>query len=315
MTYKQLAGMSALLLFVVVNPVLFASEGTVNDAGFAFPWWGWAFLLLAVSFLLGILAVLAGVGGGILYIPIVSILFPFHIDFVRGAAFIVVLAGALSAAPGLLRRGLASLRLALPMAMASSIGTFIGSHMGLILPRHLIEMGLGGVILGVICFMVFVKRSDHPETVIVNKFDLRLGVSDEFIDQTTGTVIQWQVHRLKSGFLVFFIIGIMAGMFGLGAGWANVPALNLLLGAPLKVAAATSMIIIAINESVASWVYLNNGAVLPAIVVPSLAGMMMGTRLGVKLLGSTNPKVVRRIVIVVLVLASMRSFLSGVEVL
>ena len=65
-------------------------------------------------------------------------------------------------------------------------------------------------------------------------------------------------------------------MFGIGAGWANVPALNLLMGAPLKVSAGTSGLVLSLVDSSAAWVYINQGAVLPMIAVPSVVGMMLG---------------------------------------
>lgn len=70
------------------------------------PWWFWPVTLLFFCFILGIIAVMAGVGGGVLFVPLVSGFFPFHLDFVRGAGLLVALAGALAAGPGLLRRNL-----------------------------------------------------------------------------------------------------------------------------------------------------------------------------------------------------------------
>ena len=90
------------------------------DAG-ATPWWVWPIALFAVSFALGVVAVLAGVGGGVLFVPIVGGFFPFHLDFVRGAGLLLALSGALSAGPALLRAGFASLRLAMPLALVGSI--------------------------------------------------------------------------------------------------------------------------------------------------------------------------------------------------
>ena len=52
------------------------------------PWWFWPLALLFFCFILGIIAVVAGVGGGVLFVPLVSGFFPFHLDFVRGAGLL-----------------------------------------------------------------------------------------------------------------------------------------------------------------------------------------------------------------------------------
>src|SRR5436853_6425020 len=93
----------------------------------AVPWWVWPIGLFAVSFAIGIVAVLAGVGGGVLFVPIVGTLFPFHLDFVRGAGLMFALSGTLAAGPQLLRSGMASLRLVMPLALVGSIASFIGA--------------------------------------------------------------------------------------------------------------------------------------------------------------------------------------------
>jgi hypothetical protein len=103
-------------------------------------------------------------------------------------------------------------------------------------------------------------------------------------------------------------------MFGIGAGWANVPALNLLMGAPLKVAAGTSSVVLSLVDSAAAWVYLHRGAVLPMIAVPSVVGIMLGARIGARLLHVLDASVVRRLVIGVLLFAGLRSLLKGTGV-
>lgn len=103
---------------VTPSPVA-ATTGDVQTAPVVdnHPWWFWPVALLFFCFILGIIAVMAGVGGGVLFVPLVSGFFPFHLDFVRGAGLLVALAGALAAGPGLLRRNFANLRLALPVAL------------------------------------------------------------------------------------------------------------------------------------------------------------------------------------------------------
>ena len=112
------------------------------------PWWVWPLALFVACFLMGIVAVPAGIGGGTLFVPIVGSFFPFHLDFVRGAGLLVALASALAAGPMLLRSGLGSLRLALPLAVLASASSIGGAMLGLAMPAHVVQMLLGGVVLG-----------------------------------------------------------------------------------------------------------------------------------------------------------------------
>src|SRR5438105_14719673 len=112
---------------------------------------------------MGIVAVLAGVGGGVLFVPIVSAVFPFHLDFVRAAGLLLALSGALSAAPELLRSGLASLRLAMPLALIGSITSIVGAVLGLALPTDVMEVALGIIILAIAAVMWVSDKSEHPQ--------------------------------------------------------------------------------------------------------------------------------------------------------
>ena len=87
----------------------------------------------------------------------------------------------------------------------------------------------------------------------------RLKFMGVYTEASTGQEINWRVHRTPLGLFLFIGIGIMAGMFGLGAGWANVPVLNLVMGAPLKISVATSKFLLSITDTSAAWVYVNQG--------------------------------------------------------
>src|SRR5918912_2203534 len=106
-------------------------------------WWAWPIALFAITFAMGIVAVLAGVGGGVLFVPVMAAFFPFHLDFVRAAGLLLALPAALSAAPSLLRSGLASVRLAMPLTLVSSITSVAGALIGLALPTDTLQAALG----------------------------------------------------------------------------------------------------------------------------------------------------------------------------
>ena len=311
-----------LFLFAVVAivtgfySIAFGEEQIVEVAqnGSTIVWWMWPVILFVFTFFLGILAVVAGVGGGVLFVPIVSSFFPFNLDFVRGAGLLVALTGALSAGPGLLKRGLADLRLALPMALIASTCSIFGAMVGLALPTNVVQTALGATIIMIVIIMATAKRSDFPEVKQADTLSSVLRITGVYYEESAGKQINWQIHKTPLGLALFIVIGFMAGMFGLGAGWANVPVLNLLLGAPLKISVATSVFLLSITDTAAAWVYINKGAVLPLIAVPSVAGMMLGTRIGVRILARAKPKAVKWIVVTILFLAGFRALLKGLGI-
>jgi hypothetical protein len=260
---------------------------------------------------MGILAVLGGVGGGVLYTPLVGGFFPFHLDFVRGAGLIVALSGALAAGPGLLKRNLASLRLALPVALIASTTAIAGAMIGLALPANLINILMGSLIVFIVIIMATAKKSDFPVVPKPDKLSQALGIMGIYREESLDKDVEWNIHRTPGGLVLFIGVGLMAGMFGMGAGWANVPVLNLLMGAPLKIAVATSKFLLSITDTSAAWIYLNSGAVIPMIVVPSVIGIMLGSIVGVKILARTKPKSIKWIVIGLLLFAGARALLKG----
>jgi len=276
----------------------------------AIPWWTWPIALFVVSFAIGIVAVLAGVGGGVLFVPIVGSLFPFHVDFVRGAGLLFALAGTLSAGPPLLRGGMASLRLVMPLALVGSIASFAGALVGLALASEVVNTALGILIVG-IAILIWRSRAADTPNVVADHLGALLRLEGEFRDPAAGMRIDWRTHRTLLGLAAFAAIGFIGGIFGLGAGFANVPALNLLMSAPLKVAVGSSGLLISVINSSAAWVYIHRGALLPLIAVPSILGVMLGSRIGARLLGSTPASVVRQLVIVVMLIAGLRSLAKG----
>jgi uncharacterized membrane protein YfcA len=323
MSRQQLKYLSFLVIvfavFLISSSVLASTDVTTptvpgaTESG-TMPWWAWPLILFIVTFLLGIVAVLGGVGGGVLFVPIIGGFFPFHIDFVRGAGLLVALAGALAAGPGLLKKGMADLRLAIPVAVIASACAIVGAMLGLALPAKTVNIALGGTILGIVAIMLMAKKSEYPEVKQADNLSTALRISGVYHEISTGQDINWQIHRTPQGLATFIIIGVMAGMFGLGAGWANVPVLNLMMGAPLKVSVATSKFLLSITDTSAAWIYVNNGAVLPMMVAPSIIGIMLGSIVGVKILAKTKPAAVRYIVIAMLLFAGSRALLKGLGI-
>jgi uncharacterized membrane protein YfcA len=123
--------------------------------------------------------------------------------------------------------------------------------------------------------------------------------------------VDWRTHRTPLGLSLFVLIGFIGGVFGLGAGWANVPVLNLVMGVPLKVSVASSNFLLSISGTSGAWVYLNKGCVLPMLVVPAALGIMLGSLVSVRILAVVRVSAVRWVVIGILGLAGIRALAKG----
>lgn len=288
-----------------------ASAAPAESPGATGPaWWLWSAAVFVVAVLIGVIAVPAGVGGGVLFVPIVGGLFPFHLDFVRGAGLLIALTGALASAPALLRHGLGNLRLALPLALAASLGAIGGAHLGLALPDRLLQAMLGVLILGIVALMWRAGRLAAVPAGVEAPWAWRAGLGGRLLEPGQALPLDWLPRRLLPATMVFAAIGVIAGVFGLGAGWANVPVLNLLMGVPLRAAAGTSGLVLA-TTSPAALVYLGQGAVLIPIAVPAVLGMTLGASLGVRLLRVMPAPTIRRLVIAMLLAAAARALQRG----
>lgn len=274
-------------------------------------WWVWPIVLFAITFLLGIVAVLGGIGGGTIFVPVMSGFFPFHLDFVRSAGLLVALASSLSAGPVLLKKGLADLRLAMPVALVASLGSIFGAILGLTLPTRIVQALLGIITLSIGIIMLRIEKLEYPEVGVSDPLSNIMRIKGIYREESTGEIVKWHVHRMPQALVTSVIIGIVAGLFGIGAGWASVPVLNLIMGVPLKIAVSTSGFLLSATATSAAWVYINRGAMLPILVVPSVIGMMLGARIGSFILPKARLKLIRHTVIGLMLFAGIRALLKA----
>jgi uncharacterized membrane protein YfcA len=202
----------------------------------------------------------------------------------------------------------------MPLALVGSITSILGAIAGLALPTAVVQTTLGVLILAIAALMWRAKKSERPEVPAADPLGAALGMRGVFHDAARGEDVAWRVHRTPVGLALFGGIGFMAGMFGLGAGWANVPVLNLVMGVPLRVSVATSGFLLSVIDTSAAWVYINRGALLPMLVVPSILGVMLGARIGGRLVRTVQAATIRRLVIVLMLLAGGRALAKGLGI-
>jgi uncharacterized membrane protein YfcA len=185
----------------------------------------------------------------------------------------------------------------------------LGARWGLVLPVQQLELALGVTILAVAALLAAARPRLAPEAGAADRLAAWLNIEGQHWDDHARAWQAWRPRGMAPGLVIFFGVGIVGGLFGLGAGWANIPVLNLLMGVPMKSAVATSYFLLAASGSTAAWVYLHQGALLPLVVIPAVLGAMLG--MGARLLLWSPAAAIRYIVLALLLISGARAVLRG----
>lgn len=272
-----------------------------------------------LSFAIAVIAVLAGIGGGVIYTPIMLAFTPVNSLIVRATGLVVAMFSGLVSSGPFLKRGVGNLKLSILCFMGYGIGGFLGSSAAIWFAgkmgdsgEGLIRLILGCIVLALGVYFYFggVKR-DWPEVKQVDRFSTMLKLGNPYYEPSLDQVIDYKVTRVGWGIAAMTLIGLTSGFFGLGAGWAIVPAINFIMAVPLKVAASISGIIIGMGDCVTVWPYIFAGAMLPLFVAPWLIGQVLGGILGAQVLINVRSESIRYILIGIMAYTSFGLVTNG----
>ncbi|ABW01773.1 sulfite exporter TauE/SafE family protein [Caldivirga maquilingensis] len=272
-------------------------------------------LLMCICIVIGFIAALAGVGGGVLFTPIMMAFTSINPDIIRSTGLAIATMSSLVSAKPYLHGNLANFRLVLvssiPYTLFAIIGSVIGLHITSVfgsVGKSIIRLSLGMLVLAIAAlFIVRGNKTDIPKPPSGgDKLAELLRLNSSYVEKSLNLLIEYKVVNLQWGLLSLMGIGLVSGMFGLGAGWAIVPVYSMLMYIPLKVASASSIVLIGIGDTAAMWVYINNGAFIPLFAVPCLLGIIIGARLGSRIMPKVKISWIRILVIMVMVIAGLR---------
>jgi len=258
-----------------------------------------------LSFVIALVAVVAGIGGGVLFTPIMLAFTPLDSLIVRATGLVVAMFSGLISSGLFMRRGLANLRICIFSASAYGVGAFMGAKGAIYVAEALGQTGEGlvRIALGVILFLLAVyfifggKKIEWPEVKRTDGFTKWLAFSQPYYEESLAKVVDYKLNRSWLLLIVIVGVGMLSGFFGLGAGWAIVPAQNIVMGIPLKVAAANSGVLLGMGDCIAVWPYLLMGAMIPLFAAPWLVGQVIGGIAGALVLIRVKAGFVRIILI------------------
>jgi len=247
-------------------------------------------LLFAASMAAGLLGSLLGLGGGFVVIPVLTLLFGVDIRLAIGASVVAVVATSVAAAPGNLESGLSNIRVAMFLAMATTIGALSGAWLsGRLDPRVLyvvfaVVLVFAGVQMVRKLRQARAVAAGSQAALAAPEAGDRLGLSGSYPDARTGAAVAYRVVHPVLGLSLMYVAGTVGGLLGIGSGVLKVPAMDVAMRLPLRVSMATSNLLIGVTAASASLVYLLRGDVNPFLAGPVAAGVLLGAWAGGRLL-------------------------------
>ena len=261
----------------------------------------------------GALGALLGLGGGIIIVPVLSLLFGVNFHYAIGASIISVIATSSGAAATYVRDRITNLRLGMFLEMATTTGAVVGALVAGLLPGRVLSVIFGIVLLHSAWTLYRSRHEDIPTGVEGSPLATRLRLHSAYVDPALGRVVRYRITRVPHGFGLMWLAGLISGLLGIGSGVFKVIAMDLLMRAPIKVSTTTSNFMIGVTAAASAGIYFSRGDISPFIAAPVALGILAGTIVGTHLLLRLRGAAIRKVFLAVLMVTALEMIWQGIR--
>lgn len=247
----------------------------------------------------GLLGSLTGLGGGVIIVPMLTVLFGVDIRYAIGASLISVIATSSGAAAAYVKEGYTNLRIGMFLEIATTIGALSGATLAAYLSAQFVALLFAAVLLAS-AYISSRPRRVRPDDQRPDPIAARLRLDGVYPGPEGETA--YHVRGVPIGFGLMYVAGALSGLLGIGSGALKVLALDQAMRIPFKVSTTTSNFMIGVTAAASAGVYLARGYIDPGLAMPVMLGVLPGAMLGSRLLTKANSKILR-IVFALLVIA------------
>ncbi len=263
--------------------------------------------VLLTSFFAGLLGALTGLGGGVVIVPVLALLFHVDLRYAIGASLVSVIATSSGAAVAYVREGFSNVRIGMFLEVATTLGAVGGAYLAARVSTPAI-----GIIFGVTLlysawssFREPHNETPHPPNALAEKLEL----TGDY--PANNGRVSYIAQNVPAGFGIMFIAGILSGLLGIGSGAVKVLAMDHAMKLPFKVSTTTSNFMIGVTAAASAGIYLGRGYVAPGLAAPVMLGVLAGSLLGARLLARIRVPVLRVVFALVIVVLGVEMIYSG----
>jgi uncharacterized membrane protein YfcA len=261
-------------------------------------------LLLALSGLAaGGFGALLGLGGGILIVPILTLGFDVPLTAAVGTSLICVIATSTGAAAINVRAGRADVRLGMTLGAGTVVGALTGAVVAGFVPERLLA-ALFATLLGYTA-LTMARGLVRPRE------------QDDGVERLEPSAPDgpgapaYRRRRLPLAIGGSFLAGNVSGLLGVGGGIVMVPLMHLIMGAPMRIAVATSNFMMGMTAAAGAYAYLFRGDVDPRLAAPVLIGVVGGAAVGAALAPRVHARWLTGLFVVVMVYVALQMALKA----
>jgi uncharacterized membrane protein YfcA len=260
------------------------------------------------SVLAGFLGALTGLGGGVVVVPMLALLFHVDIRYAIGASLVSVIATSSGAAAAYVREGYSNIRIGMFLETATTVGALAGVAIALYVSSSAIAIVFGVVLL----YSAYLSSRRYADAAHVasSRLAQRLRLNGAY----PGPIGKesYNVTGVPTGYGLMFVAGALSGLLGIGSGAVKVLAMDQAMKIPFKVSTTTSNFMIGVTAAASAGLYLHRGYIAPGLVMPVMLGVLAGSLIGVRVLVKTRVKVLRYLFAAVIVVLGFEMIYNGI---
>lgn len=274
-------------------------------------------VLLTCALGAGFLGALTGLGGGVVIVPALVLLFGIDLRIAIPASLLAVIATSSGSAAAYVRDGYTNVRLGTLLEVATVLGALVGATIATFVSTPVITIVF---VLALFYAAWGVLRPAVPPVApappAAHESPARPSPRPSLADRialhgsypTSGGLLSYRVERFGAGMLVMFLAGILSALVGIGGGILKVLAMDRIMHLPFKVSTTTSNFMLGVTAAASVGIYFRRGQMEPMIAGPVALGALVGAVLGARVLPRVKTLWLRRIFAGVVIV-------SGVEML
>lgn len=264
-------------------------------------------ILLAGAYLAGLVGSLTGLGGGVVVIPLLTLIFHVDIRYAIGAALLASIANSSGAASAYVKEGITNIRLGMFLEIATTIGAVGGAVIAVYTPTNTIAILFGAILLFSAAMTIRKKNQEAYTEGSPLSYKLKLNSSYP----TKDGEVSYKLKNVGAGFSIMALAGVLSGLLGIGSGALKVLAMDSTMHIPFKVSTTTSNFMIGVTAAASAVVYLQRGYMDAGIAFPVMLGVLGGAFTGSKLLTRMDPKVLKYIFCIAITFVAAEMIFNG----